>query len=284
MEDGVRLPADGHVHTEWSWDAWLGSMERTCARAVELGLPAVAFTEHADYSPWVVDDGQLDHEPFLARLVGADGRLRQPALDVEGYLESLQRCRQLFPGLRIISGVELGEPHRNRDVVGELLAAGGFERILGSLHTLAVGDAFAEPVQLYRHRPAAEVLREYLGEAARMVATCDEFAVLAHLDYPLRYWPESAGPLDPRAFEAEFREVLALLADSGRVLEINTKLPMDPVFVRWWHDEGGDAVTFGSDAHEPAALARGLRDAAAMAEAFGFRPTRHPYDVWRRAD
>lgn len=25
-------------------------MERTCARAVELGLPAVAFTEHADYT------------------------------------------------------------------------------------------------------------------------------------------------------------------------------------------------------------------------------------------
>lgn len=35
-----RRPADGHVHCEWSWDAPLGSMTRSCVRAVELGLPA----------------------------------------------------------------------------------------------------------------------------------------------------------------------------------------------------------------------------------------------------
>ena len=49
----MELPADGHVHSEWSWDADLGSMEATtCARAVELGLPAVAFTEHVDCTPF----------------------------------------------------------------------------------------------------------------------------------------------------------------------------------------------------------------------------------------
>jgi hypothetical protein len=30
-------PPDGHVHTEWSWDTTVGSMEQTCARAVDLG-------------------------------------------------------------------------------------------------------------------------------------------------------------------------------------------------------------------------------------------------------
>jgi histidinol phosphatase-like PHP family hydrolase len=44
----MPLPPDGHVHSEWSWDAPNGSMEKTCSRAVEMGLPAVAFTEHAD--------------------------------------------------------------------------------------------------------------------------------------------------------------------------------------------------------------------------------------------
>ena len=29
-------------------------MEATCARAVELGLPAVAFTEHVDHTRWLV--------------------------------------------------------------------------------------------------------------------------------------------------------------------------------------------------------------------------------------
>jgi hypothetical protein len=43
----AALPADGHVHSQWSWDALAGSMEGTCARAAEIGLPALAFTEHA---------------------------------------------------------------------------------------------------------------------------------------------------------------------------------------------------------------------------------------------
>jgi PHP domain len=47
----MPLPPDGHVHSEWSWDASNGSMEKTCSRAVEMGLPAVAFTEHADLLP-----------------------------------------------------------------------------------------------------------------------------------------------------------------------------------------------------------------------------------------
>lgn len=36
------LPPDGHIHSEWSWDAVVGSMEQSCARAVELGLPSIA--------------------------------------------------------------------------------------------------------------------------------------------------------------------------------------------------------------------------------------------------
>ena len=49
--ENVVLPADSHVHSQWSWDALAGSMEGTCRRAVEIGLPAVAFTEHADFTP-----------------------------------------------------------------------------------------------------------------------------------------------------------------------------------------------------------------------------------------
>jgi histidinol phosphatase-like PHP family hydrolase len=41
----VVLPADSHVHSQWSWDALAGSMEGSCQRALKLGLPAVAFTE-----------------------------------------------------------------------------------------------------------------------------------------------------------------------------------------------------------------------------------------------
>ncbi len=232
------LPPDSHVHSEWSWDASHGSMEGTCARAVAIDLPVIAF---------------------------------------------LQRCRERFPDLRILSGVELGEPHWHAAAVAALLGAGQFDRVLGSLHCLPAGGQFSEMASLFRQRPAAGVVREYLPEIPHLIEGSDAFSVLAHIDYPLRYWPAEAGPFDPGALEKEFRHALRVLAGTGRALEINTSRPLGPEIVRWWHDEGGRAVTFGSDAHRPEYLARGFRHAAAMAEASGFRPGSSPYDPWPRA-
>ena len=274
----MLLPADSHVHSEWSWDALDGSMERTCARAVDIGLPAVAFTEHADFTTWTMIADDLDER--LQPMVTPEGFLTPPAMDVAGYRECLEACRDRFPDLRIISGVELGEAHWHKDVAAKLLEAGQFDRVLGSLHSLPVGSQFLEMPPLYLQRPAADVVRDYLAEVARLVAGCDAFGVLAHIDYPVRYWPDQAGPFDPSAFEDDFRHALRTLADGGRALEINTAVPLHPHVVRWWREEGGEAVTFGSDAHDPTVLARGFTDAAAMVEAQGFRPGRHPFDVW----
>jgi histidinol-phosphatase (PHP family) len=89
----AMLPADGHVHSEWSWDAANGSMERTCTRAVAIGLPAVAFTEHADYTPWTVFRDGPHADQHLNSLATPDGTLTPPELDLIPYLECLHRCR-----------------------------------------------------------------------------------------------------------------------------------------------------------------------------------------------
>jgi histidinol-phosphatase (PHP family) len=147
----VVLPADGHVHSEWSWDAVNGSMEQTCARAVAIGLPAVAFTEHADYTPWTVLGGGPSADQHLDSLAAPEESLTPPQLDLSSYLECLQRCREKFPGLHILSGVELGEPHWHSAVVARLLSAGQFDRVLGSLHCLPLGQHFPGPADLYQH-------------------------------------------------------------------------------------------------------------------------------------
>ncbi len=276
-------PADGHVHTEWSWDAPSGSMEQTCVRALELGLPAVAFTDHADYTRWPLADADLDEDQHLRRFTDELGVLTPPRLDAEGYLESIERCRARFPDLHILSGVELGEPHWHSPLAAALLRSGEFDRVLGSLHCLPMGEGFAEPPYLYQQRPAAEVMGAYLLEVPRLVAGFGDFAVLAHIDYPVRTWPANAGPFDVTAFEGEFRQALKSLADSGRALEVNTGGPLQPEVVRWWREEGGAAVTFGSDAHDPTGLAFAFTEAAAMVEAAGFRAGRHPFDFCLRS-
>lgn len=277
----IAMPADGHVHSEWSWDTTEGAMERTCERAVELGLPAVAFTEHVDWTVWVVRDNELDPFPNLKALE-RNGTLTPPAFDADGYLECLERCRDRFPSLRIISGVELGEPHWHPEEVAKLLGSGAFERVLGSLHCLPFETGYAEPPNHFRTRSAADVMRDYLGEIPRLVAASDAFGVLAHIDYAVRYWPDAAGPFDAYAFEEEFRYALRALAADGRVLEVNTRSQLRPEIVRWWREEGGEAVTFGSDAHMPSNLATGFAEAVAMVEAIGFRPGSHPHDRWFR--
>jgi histidinol-phosphatase (PHP family) len=279
------LPPDDHTHSEWSWDARAGSMAGSCARAVELGLPSIAFTEHVDVTRWIVPAEARDAWSREGCPVSDDGRVVPPPLDVDGYLASVERCRARFPGLRILTGVELGEPHWFADQARSLLAHGAFDRVLGSLHSVPVaGQPWLVDDLLGPHAPTgfppAEALRAYLEEAVRMVGDLpDEVEVLAHIDYPVRGW---GGAFQPEGFEEEFRAVLAALAATGRALEVNTRVPLAPEIVGWWREAGGEAVSFGSDAHHPAAVADGFTAAAAMVRAHGFRPDRHPHGFWRR--
>ncbi|GGR59129.1 histidinol-phosphatase [Actinoplanes ianthinogenes] len=281
----MAMPADSHVHSEFSWDTVLGSMERSCERAVAIGLPAIVFTEHVDHTRWTVPTTGPYASKELTAAADPDGLITPPAFDAPGYLETIDRCRTRFPELRILTGLEVGEPHWHAAQCADILTTGTFDRVLGSLHCLPDGDGFAEPWALFPHRDPADLVREYLTEIPKMVATDAPFTVLAHIDYPLRFWPaDRAGAFAPESFEDHFRHALRATAASGRALEINTRIPLDPTILRWWHEEGGQAVSFGSDAHRPELVAHGFPEAAALAEAHGFRPGRHPHDLWPRSN
>lgn len=277
------LPGDSHVHSEWSWDAPRGDMERTAARAVELGVPAVAFTEHADWTHWNMHGATV--QKGTSASVVDDVLIARP-LEVDGYLGCIRLCRERFPQLQILSGVELSEPHLHPAETARLLASGDFDRVLGSVHTLLdlSRQGRVEVTVAYRQRPALDVVRGYLDEARQLAASDAPFAVLAHLDYPLRrpeYWRE--GPFDWLMVEGEARAVLEALAGSGRALEVNTRTPVPVTLLKWWHEAGGGAVSFGSDAHEPGRVARDFAAAAGLAEMCGYRSGDRLGDLWGRA-
>ena len=258
------------MHTEWSWDAARGDMQATCARALEIGLPAIAFTEHADY---------------------VQAFAEQRPVDIHGYLEAVERCRAKFPGLRVLSGVELGEPHRFPAEVAVLLAVGPLDRVLGSVHTIRREGAPVDMSQgILTPAAAPALLREYFAELLALVESEQPFEVLAHLDYPKRYWPHPAIAYREADFEEEQRAVLRAAARRGSVLEVNTTRGADPrrglcpgpVVLGWWREEGGERVSFGSDSHEPGKIAAGFAEAAPLVEAAGFRPSDDPAGYWRR--
>ncbi len=258
---------DNHVHSQFSWDAPLGDMDATCRRAVELGLPSIAFTEHVD---WV--------------------RGPHAVLEVSAYFESLERCRAAYPSLRVLAGVEMGEPHLYQGEARALLES-PFERVLGSVHCIAwEGRLIDASERGFLTAANADIAFErYLESVLALVTSDQPFQVLAHLDYPKRYWPRDAAYEVARHRDA-LRTILRAAAKRDIVLELNTTRREDEPerylcpgleVLKWWREEGGKAISFGSDAHSPERLAIGFRQALAVAEAAGFRPQDDPLAFWR---
>jgi histidinol-phosphatase (PHP family) len=251
-------------------------MVRSCEQAVAMGLPAIAFTEHLEFTVGGAGDAIVD--------VATDhrwwGRIRP--LDVTGYMASIEDCRQRFPELRILSGVEAGEPHLFAASAGAVVHGHAFERVLGSLHAVPYQGRLVAADALFGPLPDDDAMRYYFAELVKLIEGSDLFQVLAHLDFPRRYWPKGAHLYREAPFEEDYRAVLRALASSGRVLEINTKSPLVSVdLVRWWRESGGTAVSFGSDAHLPGRVGDRFKLAVDVVEAAGFRAGRDPFDFWR---
>ena len=84
--------------------------------------------------------------------------------------------------------------------------------------------------------------------------------------------------------------MLRAAAVRGVALEVNTTRGRDParflcpgpMVLNWWREEGGGAVSFGSDAHSPEHLAAGFDLAQELATAAGFKPRDDPLAFWVR--
>ncbi len=251
-------------------------MAGACQQAVDLGLPAVAFTEHLDFTDYGPGDAiaETGVQPGWWQAI-------RP-LDVGGYLASIDECRARFPSLRVLSGVEAGEPHLFAGSVGAVLATGSFDRVLGSLHAVARGGRLVNASSLFGTLPPADVMRWYFTELVTLIEGSGAFQILAHMDYPRRHWPANVDPYAESDFEEEYRAALHALASSGRVLEVNTYSPLPTLAVlRWWREEGGTAVSFGSDAHVTPRVGDKFREAGQIAEAAGFGRGGDPGDFWR---
>ena len=164
-------------------------MRRACERAVALGLPAIAFTEHLDFTVWRTTTarpptGLVDRHPAQQRR--STSRATSP---------SWPRCRERFPELRIWSGVETGEPHLfAASVAAHLRDCPG--RPGARLAALAgpTTAGWSGVGQLLWSDPDG-TMRRYLGELVDMIESSDVFQVLAHVDFPRRYWPGGHAPV-----------------------------------------------------------------------------------------
>ncbi len=253
------MRVDYHVHTHFSCDCTY-SMEDMCRAAIAAGVSQIAFCEHEEHNPGDECYHTLNHD---------------------AYWRELRRCRDLFAGqLTIRAGIEISEPHRYAAHIEPTLAAYPWDYVLGSLHWLDEQTNTLRPEFSTRFGPGRwrDSFRAYFREMQRMAGSGD-FDVVAHFDYPARYFKAPPGETyDITEFEAEIRPALQALVARGKGIEINTgslrKGRPDPcpppIVARWFRDMGGQILALGSDAHRPQDITAGLAQASEIARAAGF--------------
>jgi histidinol-phosphatase (PHP family) len=244
---------DYHVHTTCSGDGHV-PMEGMCARAVELGISEIAFTEHFDNNPLDMCCGTFH-------------------LDV--YRSQIDDARRAFDGrLRVYTGIEFGEPYMYPDMIEEV-NTWGLDVILGSMHW--IGDTIVA-VDEFADSDIDAVYRGYFAEVLKMVEF-GGFDAMAHFDLVKRFGVKYAGPFHFARYRDRIAAILEVMVRQGIALEVNTsglRQPCKETFpsletLRLYRDLGGEMVSIGSDSHWLEQLGFGLREGMDLIRQAGFQ-------------
>ena len=258
---------DYHIHSSVSFDSD-GDAGETVRAARARGLREICFTDHYDLHEIPTEAPDIfTPEEYRAAYVG---------LDTEG--------------IAVRYGVECGLTLTNRAQLESLLAENRFDFVIGSVHFTDGYDIYYP--DFWQGKTTEQVFRRYLEHTLDCVRMHDCFDVLGHLTYICKCPPNTARtPLRYVDYADVIDEILAILVKRGQGLEVNTSgidrvggtLP-DVDCLRRFRALGGEIVTVGSDAHDPAHVGRRIDEAIEMIRSiFGCiytfadrKPIRHP--------
>lgn len=225
---------DYHLHSRHSFDGQ-ETVADICRAAIARGRQEIAITDHLDI---------FSDRPFEA------------TLDVSACFAEIEAARAEFEGRLVIkTGVELGQPQANRADAARFFAMYSPDFVIGSVHNME------NDVDLYDYDWSKEdefkVYGHYLDWLMDL-AENDDFDVMGHLTYPLRYVFEARGvPFPLERYRDRFAEIFGVLVRRGKGIECNTSgfnqkigESLPPLeLLRLFRDCGGEIVTVGSDAH-----------------------------------
>lgn len=248
---------DFHTHTRFSPDSEALAQDMALA-AKGAGMDALCLTDHLDF---------LDFQGNFAGLGGHTLPFYSP-----------QELPALAPpGLKLYSGVELGEPWADPALADRVAACPGLDFILGSAHNLD-SDHGGQDFYFFHYdseETCHEILDAYVGRL-EVLSAMPCFDSLAHVIYPLRYMNGRDGNhVSLKPYYPRLEKVFRTLAKQGRSLEFNTTRggqvePWRPILALY-KDCGGELVTLGSDAHTPQDVGKGIEGGAALIREYGLR-------------
>lgn len=228
---------DMHMHSQFSSDSD-APQEDMILTAMDAGLSGICFTDHLDID--------YPDNPLLFQL------------DLPNYVASVlalqEKYRDKFP---VHLGIELGlQPHLGK-LHNDILSQYPFDFVIGSSHVVHGFDPYFPA--FYEGRNEKDCYREYFESILENIHAFDGFDVYGHIDYVVRYGPTKNADYDWKHYQDIIDEVLKLLIEKGKGIEINTggfkyglghPNPTEDIICRY-HELGGEIITIGADAHAP---------------------------------
>lgn len=252
---------DLHTHSANSFDAE-NTVDEMCRAAIDRGLYAIAVTDHCE-------------APFIR--FGKDCEFGCFDEQIPKSFADATAAREKYSGqLKVLCGMELGEPMHDPAQTERALAYGDFDFILASVHNLKNMQDF-----YYMNYSGVDVdllLGKYFDELAE-TAAFERFDSLSHLTYPLRYIISGTGKMpDLSVHSGKIDRIFKILIKNKKALEINVSglfkemkctLP-DETLVRRFRELGGEYITVGTDAHSADMVGVGIEQGMAVAKNAGF--------------
>lgn len=253
---------DIHTHSSNSFDAE-NTVEEMCNSACNKGLFALAITDHCE-APEILLGSESEYGDF------------NKLIPKSNYETSILQDR--YKGkIKILRGIELGEPMHNAECTKKALCFGDFDIIIASVHNLRNRPDFY--YMDFKKEDAHIILDMYFDELLE-TASFDSFCTLAHLTYPLRYIKRDTGVIPNLSpYRDKIDLIYETLIKKDKALEINVSGLFKglgetlPAFdeIKRYHDLGGKYITLGSDAHNINDVGRDIEKGIELAFKAGFK-------------
>lgn len=247
------LDCDFHTHTGFSDDCDV-PMKEMIEGAIARGIKTLAITDHHD-------PGYPDPEfPFI--------------MNFDKYLPALREARQYYKErIEILTGLEAGIMKGQFAQINKAINSFPFDIIIGSFHCMRNDDMYRYD---FSKADVPAVLEDFYTYVYECLKEFKNYDIAGHFSIMDRY----IGKIyDYTPFEEQIDEILRLIIADGKGLEINTSsfkygtgswLPRESILKRYL-ELGGEILTFGSDAHDPAYYQHHFNDAVEFAKHIGFK-------------
>ena len=249
---------DFHTHTSFSSDSE-ALPESQIEKAIKLGMKKICITDHMD-----IDFPKKYGLPFV--------------FDYDEYYQSIKHLKEIYSGqIDIMTGVELGiQPHL-KETLEDYTAGHFFDFIIGSTHLVNRIDSYYP--EFWENSTEHDVLMKYFEEVLTNIHTFNNFDVIGHIDYVVRYTPSNGTLYNWHDYIEIIDEILKFAVECGIGIECNTSKmgigalhcnPHEDIIKRY-RELGGEIITLGSDSHQPERLANKFAEAGELLKNAGFK-------------